>query len=75
MGTWRDIARPIIANVLKQPLDEKEIKAALKKAYPFGERSMHPYKIWCDEIKVQTGKRRFGVKKEMINKNQTMLFK
>jgi hypothetical protein len=75
MKTWRDIARPIIQQVLKDNLgkDEKEIKKALFDAYPFGERAMHPYKIWLDEIKRQTGKK---IKKEKIevNPNQTELF-
>lgn len=26
-----------------------EFKRALSDAYPFGERSNHPYKIWCQE--------------------------
>jgi len=77
MRTWRDSARPIIAKVLKemhgQP--EKEIKKALRKAYPFGARSMHPYKIWLDEIKVQTGKRKFNMRaKDIVPENQGQLF-
>lgn len=54
-NSWRDKAAPIIAQVLKETAgqDEKTIKKALREAYPFGERAMHPYKIWCDEIKRQ----------------------
>jgi len=53
--TWREHARPIIAKVLADNKDksEKEIKTALRNAYPYGERARHPYKIWCDEIKIQ----------------------
>jgi Leu/Phe-tRNA-protein transferase len=53
--TWRENARPIIAKCLADNKDksEKEIKKALQECYPYGQRSMHPYKIWCDEIKVQ----------------------
>jgi len=52
---WRAIAKPIIYRVLKETKDkeEKEIKKALRDAYPFGERKYHPYKIWLDEIKKQ----------------------
>lgn len=52
---WRDRAGPIIARVLKETRgkSEKEIRAALREAYPFGERKYHPYKIWLDEIKRQ----------------------
>jgi hypothetical protein len=74
-GSWRDIARPIIAEVLKDTSGENEkvIRKALKDAYPFGIRKYHPYKIWCDEIKVQTKKRKFGQKKKSIDKNQLTL--
>ena len=55
--TWRQIAAPIIHQVLEDTkgLPEKEIKKALREAYPFGQRAMHPYKIWLDEIKKQRG--------------------
>ena len=58
--TWRDIAKPIIKEVLEatKGKDEKDIKKALRDAYPFGERAMHPYKIWLDEIKFQRGVKR-----------------
>lgn len=72
-GTWRDIARPIIREVLKsnEGKPEKEIKKALREAYPWGERAMHPYKVWCDEIKVQRGKRKFRQRKnDIIPDNQ-----
>jgi len=65
-GTWRDIARPIIARVLaeNEGKTEQEKRKALKDAYPFGARQWHPYKIWLSEIKVQTKQKRFGQKKE-----------
>lgn len=55
--TWRDIARPIIASVLEKNkgAQEWQITLELRKAYPFGERKRHPYKIWCDEIREQRG--------------------
>ncbi len=53
--TWRNHCAPIIRDVLiaTKGMSEKEIKTALREAYPFGERAMHPYKIWLDEIKRQ----------------------
>lgn len=76
--TWRHSARPIIAQVIaaNKGKDEKEIRAALREAYPFGERKYHPYKIWLSEIQIQLGKRRFGEKKDKpnLNPNQTNLF-
>lgn len=56
-STWREHCATIIAQVLidTKGQTEKQIKAALREAYPYGQRSLHPYKIWCDEIKVQRG--------------------
>lgn len=73
---WRDHAAPIISEVLKatKGLPEKDIKKALRDAYPFGVRKYHPYKIWLDEIKVQRGKRKFGHRPEPTPENQTNLF-
>jgi hypothetical protein len=58
--TWRDDAVPIIAKVLKEKegCTEREIRKALREAYPFGQREYHPYKIWCDEIRRQRGLKR-----------------
>jgi len=54
---WRNIAAPIIAAVFQEhPNDSPARRKALKDAYPFGERAMHPYKIWLSEIKRQTSK-------------------
>ena len=56
-SNWRKTATPIIAKVLVEMKGkpEKEVRTALKDAYPFGQRKYHPYKIWLDEIKRQTG--------------------
>ncbi len=54
---WRQQAAPIIARVIAEVGrdDEKKLRSALREAYPFGERAMHPYKIWCDEVRRQIG--------------------
>lgn len=56
-GTWRERATPIIARVLKSTRgkSDAEIRAALREAYPFGQRKYHPYKIWLDECRRQRG--------------------
>ena len=75
--TWRDSCRPIIAKVLadNKGNSDKEIRKSLRDAYPFGERAMHPYKIWCDEIKRQRGQKpTLGKKLIAKNPNQTNLF-
>ena len=55
--TWRDKARPIIAAVIAShpSADTNSLKRALRKAYPWGPREYYPYKIWCDEVRVQLG--------------------
>lgn len=51
--SWADAAREVIqAEMAKHPhLKGKELKAILSKAYPFGERQYHPYKVWLREVK------------------------
>lgn len=57
---WREKATPIILRVLEETdgKDEREIRRALRDAYPFGPRCYWPYKVWLDEIKRQRGRRR-----------------
>lgn len=59
---WRRRAAPIIARVLAETKGkpDAEVRAALRAAYPFGPREHHPYKIWLDEIRIQTGRRKIG---------------
>lgn len=55
--TWRAKAAPIIARALLESsgADEREVRRALRAAYPFGQRKYWPYKVWLDEIKRQRG--------------------
>ncbi len=60
--SWRDIARERILTVLMEqeaqaaclgePLDHKTVLKAISKAYPFGQRKYHPYKVWCSEVRL-----------------------
>ena len=52
---WRDRAAPIIREVIARVGrdDERALRKALHDACPFGERQLHPYKIWRDEIRRQ----------------------
>ena len=52
---WRLKARPIIRKVLEETAGkpEKDIRRVLRDAYPWGERRMHPYKMWCAEVRYQ----------------------
>jgi len=52
---WRNRAAPIIAQTIARVGrdDERALRKALHDAHPFGERRMHPYKIWCDEVRRQ----------------------
>ena len=64
ISRWRRLAAPIVTRVLAetQGKPETEVRAALRAAYPFGPREHHPYKIWLDEIRIQTGRRRIGTR-------------
>ena len=64
--TWRDKARPIIAAVIARvgTDDLPRLRRELREAFPFGPREYHPYKIWCDEIRVQLGTKLQRVKPE-----------
>ena len=50
---WKDKANEVIAQVVRDvgTADETALKQALSKAYPFGERRMHPYKVWCEQVR------------------------
>ena len=55
MKSWRDAARRAILAAKADGEREGLAGAALEKhvrkfGYPFGEREMHPYKIWCSEM-------------------------
>lgn len=58
MASWRDIAAPIIREVIacEGRDDMKKLRRALRDAYPFGERKYLPYKVWCDEVSKQVGR-------------------
>jgi len=55
--TWRDRCRPLIARVIREHEGEeiRVVRKALREAYPWGQRSLHPYKIWCSEVRRQLG--------------------
>ena len=55
--TWRNNCQPIIAEVIADvgTDDMKALRKALRDAYPYGERKMWPYKVWCSEVRKQLG--------------------
>ena len=66
---WRNSARRVIVEALKTGtalgLTGKELDKHISAAYPFGQRAMHPYKIWLSEIKNQVpGKKKKAEKVE-----------
>jgi len=68
LSHWRRKAAPIVTEVLAAMAGrpELEIRAALRAAYPFGPRKHHPYKIWLDGIRVQTGRRRLSGRQRVM---------
>lgn len=59
--TWREKLRPRILQVIEENRGKtvKEIRMALREAYPFSRKygPKHQYKIWCDEVNKQLGLR------------------
>jgi len=52
--TWRYRAASTIRDTLAglpADADENAVRRALRDAYPFGQREMHPYKVWCEEVR------------------------
>lgn len=62
MSTWREKARATIREVMRANPDVggNELRKLLRENYPFGERRMHPYKVWLDEVRKVCGNQRHG---------------
>jgi hypothetical protein len=57
---WRAHARRVITEVLAAlpgSATEAQKRKAIRAAYPFGERKMHPYKMWLAEVRAALGRR------------------
>lgn len=57
-GDWRRQANIVIDAVLRElPADMpiREKRKAINERYPFGLREHHPYKIWCDAVRIALG--------------------
>lgn len=60
----------ILAAIQHYPdLDGQELRRALNKHYPFGERKYYPYKIWCSETRLVC----FGEYKRLPAKKRNQL--
>jgi hypothetical protein len=73
-SSWRTQARPIVATVLAatRGQNEQAIRKALREAYPFGSRHHHPYRIWCDEIRIQRGLKHARTRElQVVDPNQS----
>lgn len=64
---WRAHASAVIRRVLAELPPDTSLEAkkkAISAAYPFGERAMHPYKIWLSEVRKQLGAKPSPFKEE-----------
>lgn len=62
ISRWRTLSAEVIRGVLEAAppgATRAECQRLLTPAYPFGERSMHPYKVWLSECRRQLDAR-FG---------------
>lgn len=60
MSEWRARARAVIDGVLAAlPADAppKQVRDALRAAYPWGERANHPYRCWLEEQRLALKRR------------------
>lgn len=77
ISSWRLAAQEAIAKALKeadeQKLDDEATWKHVSKAYPFGQRRYHPYKIWLSEIK-QAKFNALKAKGKVHTKEQVKLF-
>lgn len=70
--TWRESANRAIVAALEQGEAAGLEGAALEKyvranGYPFGERAMHPYKIWCSEVNRVLRKKKIKAPEDLSN--------
>ncbi len=60
-SVWRNRAKVVVTRAIAdgrlRGLEGKDLERHVSAAYPFGERAMHPYKIWLDEVAVQMGRK------------------
>lgn len=51
--TWRTQAHAVLLALRPtlEGLDPQEARKRISEAYPFGERAMHPYKVWLSEVR------------------------
>jgi len=70
---WRDSIAPMVAEVIARvgKYNDKELRKALREAYPYGQRTMWPYKVWCSEVRRQLGR---SLRKGKVDERQEALF-
>jgi hypothetical protein len=74
MKSWEQKSLAIInptINILRSDCEngaitEQDLRRILSKKYPFGQRTNHPYKIWCKCVNLAV-KDVFGAKQESID--------
>lgn len=59
--TWRKEFAPLIRRAIEEasPVDTTELRTQLRAVYPRSERKHWPYRVWCDEVNRQLGKRTY----------------
>jgi len=73
--TWRDVARPVIRQTLKQTQGNtyREIRSSLRKMYPFEKKQGYCYQVWLDEINRQMKRGKYE-HKQGLESNELTLF-
>lgn len=71
VSRWRTEPKKVIERAIRDMpygTDRAALRKLISNAYPFGDRALHPYKIWLDETRKQLD-RRFPKPKEPLPKN------
>jgi hypothetical protein len=64
-GSWAAIADEVLAEVfgaLPEGATEREVRLAMRAAYPFGPRSHWPYKAWLSRCRAWRAAHRLGMR-------------
>lgn len=75
--TWRQKAAPVVAAVLEthRHAEHREVRRAIRAAYPFGKRRGWAYQEWLAEVRRQLAKARIPWRKPGAPREQLRLFK
>lgn len=69
---WRNIARRVIQQVISENpgCTGDDLRRLVSEAYPFGQRAMHPYKVWLSAVRDILGPSPKALRAQKANDDQ-----